>query len=165
MQVLNDRNFLSSRGTVELKGRVACEIHSHEVLLTELIFQNAFSEYEPAEIAALLSCFVFQQVNRLRIVVISCSVADIPIPRVPFIILCVQNICNSLFFQSKCSEPNLTEGLQRVRFQYNHNPRYACHIMTCASSSQFLSDAVASNGVQLVPSCHKCWGWGELTAL
>ena len=48
---------------MELKGRVACEIHSHEVLLTELLFQNVFSEYEPGEIAALLSCIIFQQVR------------------------------------------------------------------------------------------------------
>ena len=62
-QVLHHLGFLSQRGTVELKGRVACEIHSHEVLLTELLFQNVFSENEPGEIAALLSCIVFQQVR------------------------------------------------------------------------------------------------------
>ncbi len=54
--------FVSARSTVQMKGRVACEIHSHEVLLTELIFQNVLSDYTPSEIAALLSCFVFQQV-------------------------------------------------------------------------------------------------------
>ena len=54
--------FLSGRNVVELKGCVACEIHSHEVLLTELLFMNMFSQFEPAEIAALLSCIVFQQV-------------------------------------------------------------------------------------------------------
>lgn len=63
LQLLEQFGFISSRDTVELKGRVACEIHSHEVLLTELLFQNVFSEYTPAEIAALLSCLVFQQVS------------------------------------------------------------------------------------------------------
>ena len=63
LQVLKHFGFIGSQSTVELKGRVACEIHSHEVLLTELLFQNVFSEYTPAEIAALLSCLVFQQVN------------------------------------------------------------------------------------------------------
>ena len=47
---------------VELKGCVACEIHSHEVLLTELLFTNVFGQFEPPEIAALLSCMIFQQV-------------------------------------------------------------------------------------------------------
>lgn len=47
---------------MELKGRVACELHTQEVLLTELLFQNILSGLKPAEIVALLSCFVFQQV-------------------------------------------------------------------------------------------------------
>lgn len=43
-----------------MKGRVACEMGSNELIITELIFQGTFSKYEPAEIAALLSCLVFQ---------------------------------------------------------------------------------------------------------
>ena len=54
--------YVSHHGTVELKGKVACELHSHEVLLTELLFQNVFGEFQPAEIVALLSSLVFQQV-------------------------------------------------------------------------------------------------------
>ena len=54
--------FLNRQNVVQLKGCVACEIHSHEVLLTELLFTNMFSQFEPAEIAALLSCVIFQQV-------------------------------------------------------------------------------------------------------
>ena len=64
-QVLKCMGYLSHRGVVELKGKVACELHSHEVLLTELLFQNVFEEFEPAEIAALLSSLVFQQVCRV----------------------------------------------------------------------------------------------------
>ena len=45
---------------VEMKGKVACEMGSNELIITELIFQNSLSKYEPAEIAALLSCLVFQ---------------------------------------------------------------------------------------------------------
>ena len=63
MQVLKCLGFISDRGTVMLKGRVACEIHYHEVILTELIFQNVLDEYDPQEIVALLSCFVFEQVH------------------------------------------------------------------------------------------------------
>ena len=62
VQVLKSLGFVSDRGTVMLKGRVACEIHYHEVILTELIFQNVLDEFEPQEIVALLSCFVFEQV-------------------------------------------------------------------------------------------------------
>ena len=61
MQVLSDLGY--HRGTVELKGRVACEIHSNAVLITELLFQNVLSQYSAAEIVALLSCVVFQQVG------------------------------------------------------------------------------------------------------
>lgn len=41
---------------------MACEIHSgDELVLTELILENVLADYEPAEIAALLSAFVFQE--------------------------------------------------------------------------------------------------------
>ena len=63
LQVLRHFRFINAYDTVVFKGRVACEVHSHEVLLTELLFQNVFSDYSPAEIAALLSSMVFQQVN------------------------------------------------------------------------------------------------------
>ena len=54
--------FLNRQNVIQLKGCVACEIHSHEVLLTELLFTNIFGHFEPPEIAALLSCVIFQQV-------------------------------------------------------------------------------------------------------
>lgn len=43
-----------------MKGKVACGMGSHELIITELIFQNSLSKFEPAEIAALLSCLIFQ---------------------------------------------------------------------------------------------------------
>ena len=71
LQVLKHMGYLNQHGVVELKGKVACELHSHEVLLTELLFENVFGDYEPGEIAALLSSLVFQQVclyiNNLKI--------------------------------------------------------------------------------------------------
>ena len=42
-----------------MKGRVACEMSSHELILTELLFDNALTALHPTEIAALLSCVVF----------------------------------------------------------------------------------------------------------
>jgi ATP-dependent RNA helicase DOB1 len=46
---------------------VACEISSgDELLLTEMIFQGAFNDLNPEQIAALLSCFVLQERIEMR---------------------------------------------------------------------------------------------------
>jgi len=49
--------------TVCMKGRVACEMGSHELMITELVFHNLLTDRPPEEIVALLSCMVFQQRN------------------------------------------------------------------------------------------------------
>ncbi|KAF2500286.1 antiviral helicase [Lophium mytilinum] len=62
ISVLKDLGFIDSNSRVELKGKVACEIHSaDELVLTELILENVLAQYEPEEIVALLSAFVFQE--------------------------------------------------------------------------------------------------------
>ena len=62
ISVLTDLGFIDTNSRVELKGKVACEIHSaDELVLTELILENVLADYEPEEIVALLSCFVFQE--------------------------------------------------------------------------------------------------------
>jgi antiviral helicase SKI2 len=62
IQVLKDLGFIDESTRILIKGKVACEIHSaDELVLTELILDNFFADYEPAEIAALLSAFVFQE--------------------------------------------------------------------------------------------------------
>ncbi|RMD40697.1 hypothetical protein DV735_g4452, partial [Chaetothyriales sp. CBS 134920] len=62
VEVLKDLGFIDLDLRVQLKGKVACEVHSaDELVLTELILENVLSEYEPEEIVALLSCFVFQE--------------------------------------------------------------------------------------------------------
>ncbi|KAL2150106.1 hypothetical protein VTH82DRAFT_7782 [Thermothelomyces myriococcoides] len=62
IQVLKDLSFIDEASRIQLKGKVACEVHSgDELVLTELILENALADYEPAEIAALLSAFVFQE--------------------------------------------------------------------------------------------------------
>jgi antiviral helicase SKI2 len=62
IQVLKDLSFIDDASRIQLKGKVACEIHSgDELVLTELILDNVLADYEPAEIAALLSAFVFQE--------------------------------------------------------------------------------------------------------
>lgn len=60
-QVLQHLQYIDSSSAVQLKGRVACQISSHELLLTELLFENILSPLAPEESAALLSCLVFTQ--------------------------------------------------------------------------------------------------------
>lgn len=61
IQVLQKLRYVDANNAVKLKGRVACEINNHELIITELVFENAFTDLHPTEIVALLSCFVFQQ--------------------------------------------------------------------------------------------------------
>uniref|UniRef100_A0A3P9DMD9 SKI2 subunit of superkiller complex n=1 Tax=Maylandia zebra TaxID=106582 RepID=A0A3P9DMD9_9CICH len=61
IKVLQSLQYIDSGGAVQLKGRVACQISSHELLLTELLFENVLSPLAPEESAALLSCLVFTQ--------------------------------------------------------------------------------------------------------
>ncbi|KII94033.1 hypothetical protein PLICRDRAFT_171718 [Plicaturopsis crispa FD-325 SS-3] len=62
IEVLKELKFIDENSTVLLKGRVACEINSaNELVLTELILENTLANYEPEEVVALLSCFVFQE--------------------------------------------------------------------------------------------------------
>lgn len=62
IEVLKELKFIDENSTVLLKGRVACEINSaNELVLTELILENTLATYDPEEVVALLSCFVFQE--------------------------------------------------------------------------------------------------------
>lgn len=63
LDVLRQLKYIDDNNTVQLKGRVACEMGSNELLMTELLFHNILTDRHPAEIAALLSCMVFQQKN------------------------------------------------------------------------------------------------------
>ncbi|KAF8665387.1 hypothetical protein AX16_000406 [Volvariella volvacea WC 439] len=67
IEVLKELRFIDENSTVLLKGRVACEINSaNELVLTELILENTLANYEPEEVVALLSCFVFQEKTELE---------------------------------------------------------------------------------------------------
>jgi antiviral helicase SKI2 len=61
LDVLKKLQCIDHDETVKLKGRVACEIHTQEIIITEILFRNALENFTPAEIAALLSSMVFQQ--------------------------------------------------------------------------------------------------------
>lgn len=59
--VLKEAGFIDQNHNVSLKGRVACEINSgYELVLTELILDNFLGDFEPEEIVALLSVFVYE---------------------------------------------------------------------------------------------------------
>ncbi|CAK7272909.1 Antiviral helicase ski2 [Sporothrix epigloea] len=59
--VLKHLGFVNESSVVLLKGRVACEVRTaDELVLTETILNNLLAGLEPAEIAALLSIFVYQ---------------------------------------------------------------------------------------------------------
>ncbi|KAL8735712.1 MAG: hypothetical protein Q9181_002715 [Wetmoreana brouardii] len=65
--VLKDLGFIDDNSRVQLKGKVACEIHSaDELVLTELILENALADFEAEEMVALLSAFVFQEKTDLQ---------------------------------------------------------------------------------------------------
>ncbi|KAK2713142.1 hypothetical protein QYM36_011738 [Artemia franciscana] len=61
LEVLKSLGYVSSDNAVKLKGQVACSIGNHELMLTELIFQNVLTDLQEEDIAALLSCLVFSQ--------------------------------------------------------------------------------------------------------
>ncbi|CAJ0880516.1 788_t:CDS:10 [Entrophospora sp. SA101] len=67
IEVLKYLKYIDEKtSVVQLRGQVACKINTaDELLVTELIFGNVLkeSEYDPAEIVALLSCLVFQEKN------------------------------------------------------------------------------------------------------
>ena len=62
ISVLKDLEFITGDRTVGLKGKVACEVHSvDELVLTQLVLENVLADFEPEEVVALLSAFVFQE--------------------------------------------------------------------------------------------------------
>ncbi|CAJ0639178.1 5695_t:CDS:10 [Entrophospora sp. SA101] len=67
IEVLKYLKYIDEKtSVVQLRGQIACKINTaDELLVTELIFGNVLkeSEYDPAEIVALLSCLVFQEKN------------------------------------------------------------------------------------------------------
>lgn len=62
LEVLKTLDYVNPEQlTINLKGRVACEINSGwELIITELVFDNFLGGFSSEEIVALLSCFVFE---------------------------------------------------------------------------------------------------------
>eukprot|EP01130_Rhizamoeba_saxonica_P018639 TRINITY_DN9399_c0_g1_i1.p1 TRINITY_DN9399_c0_g1~~TRINITY_DN9399_c0_g1_i1.p1 ORF type:complete len:789 (-),score=199.19 TRINITY_DN9399_c0_g1_i1:2391-4757(-) len=60
--VLKQLKYISDTKIIQLKGKVAREVSTiNELIATEIIFENLLTPLSPAEIAALLSCLVFQE--------------------------------------------------------------------------------------------------------
>ncbi|CAB3409504.1 unnamed protein product [Caenorhabditis bovis] len=61
-RVLRRLGYCAANNTIELKGRVACELSaSDELILTEMLLKGVFTPLDEGQIGALLSCFVFQE--------------------------------------------------------------------------------------------------------
>ncbi|KJH50026.1 DSHCT domain protein [Dictyocaulus viviparus] len=58
--VLKELGYVDNLGMVTFRGRVACEIHHQELLITELILRKKLHEKTPAEVAAMLSATTCQ---------------------------------------------------------------------------------------------------------
>jgi antiviral helicase SKI2 len=61
LRVLQELGYINAEGFLEMKGKVACLFKEHEIILTEIIFDNVLQGLSTSEIAGLLSGFVFQQ--------------------------------------------------------------------------------------------------------
>ena len=61
-RVLRRFGFINDAEVVQLKARVACEISTgDELLISELLFNGFFNDLSPELIAAVLSCFIFEE--------------------------------------------------------------------------------------------------------
>ncbi|KAK9854771.1 hypothetical protein WJX84_006472 [Apatococcus fuscideae] len=65
--VLRRMGYIAHDNTVQIKGRVACEVNSgDELVATEVIFAGILTELTPEEAVAVLSAFVFQGQEELE---------------------------------------------------------------------------------------------------
>ena len=58
---LKSFRYVNTDNIVQLKGQVACSIGKQELILTELLFRHILTDLSEEDIAALLSCLVFNQ--------------------------------------------------------------------------------------------------------
>lgn len=60
--VLHELGYIDENETVNIKGRVACEVNTcDELIATELVFEGVLNDLDPPEIVAALSSLVFQE--------------------------------------------------------------------------------------------------------
>ncbi|KAM9964402.1 hypothetical protein ACTFIW_004165 [Dictyostelium discoideum] len=67
LDILHELGYIDDENTVTLKGRVSREINTCEdLVITELIFENAFINLEPSEVVSVLSCLIFQEKDAVQ---------------------------------------------------------------------------------------------------
>ncbi|KAK5578123.1 hypothetical protein RB653_003076 [Dictyostelium firmibasis] len=67
LDILHELGYIDDDNSVTLKGRVSREINTCEdLVITELIFENAFINLEPSEVVAVLSCLIFQEKDAVQ---------------------------------------------------------------------------------------------------
>ncbi|OQV16164.1 Helicase SKI2W [Hypsibius exemplaris] len=71
LQVLRTLRYVTEDNAITLRARVACEVSTteYDLLVAECLFNNIFTDREPAEIAALLSGLVFQGKTNVQLLV------------------------------------------------------------------------------------------------
>ncbi|KAG0707535.1 ATP-dependent RNA helicase [Suillus ampliporus] len=107
IEVLKELKFIDENSTIQLKGRVACEINSaNELIVTELILENTLANYEPEEVVALLSCFVFQEKTEVE------PVVPIKLQEGRDAILAISNRVGSVQDRHKVSVENFRSNLK-----------------------------------------------------
>jgi ATP-dependent RNA helicase DOB1 len=64
-RVLRRLGFTNEADIIQLKARVACEISTgDELCLSELMFNGFFNDIGPEQMAAVLSCFIFEEKSK-----------------------------------------------------------------------------------------------------
>ncbi|KAK0401843.1 hypothetical protein QR680_016005 [Steinernema hermaphroditum] len=67
-RILRRLQYCDESDVITHKGRVACEIGAaDELVLTEMLFAGVFNSMTPPEVAAMLSCFVFQEKSKNQV--------------------------------------------------------------------------------------------------
>jgi ATP-dependent RNA helicase DOB1 len=64
-RALRRLGFTNELDVVQIKARVACEISTgDELVLSELLFNNFFTDMAPEQVAAILSVFIFEEKSK-----------------------------------------------------------------------------------------------------
>ncbi|XP_055695170.1 SKI2 subunit of superkiller complex protein [Lutzomyia longipalpis] len=126
LEVLREIRYIDEQNNVTMKGRVACEMGSNELIITEIIFRNIISNLEAAEIAALLSGLVFQaktESTAIPTVSLKKGIAEVEaINDEIFNLEQKHRVSTSLDAQAK---PKLNFGLVEVVYEWGRNKPFA----------------------------------------
>ncbi|EGG13921.1 DEAD/DEAH box helicase [Cavenderia fasciculata] len=67
LKILETLGYIDGENNVMVKGKVSREVNTcEELIIPELIFENAFLMLEPSEIVSVLSCLIFQEKDAIE---------------------------------------------------------------------------------------------------